>query len=512
MKSQKSYRNKRNVLLILVFLASANLVSALENGLARTPPMGWNGWNTFRCEGIIESLFKQMTDQMVTKGLKAAGYQYMNIDDCWSAGRDGAGMLKATTDFTNQSLKTLADYVHGKGLKIGIYGSAGTGTCESRSGTWDFEEKDAQRYAEWEIDFVKQDYCWTTTENWWKPAPQSVGMFRYTKFRDALLKTGRPMVYSQCSWGKIKEWEWADTVANMWRTTNDIELGFPHIKSIITQQENIWQKSKPGAWNDPDMMQVGNGMTKEQDQVHFGMWAMLAAPLIMGNDLRTMSNQTLQILTNADAIAVDQDSLGIQARVMKLHATTADGKAQVWARPLVNGRAVAFYNATKVAQTMSFTLAELNKPEWIPNFEWKAGMTGNIRDIWGAQNMGVYSGGTFTATVPPESMKFYTIRSNEINWSNFIPRGNTPIISKNRFLSAGGLKVTNFSNSSTVKISLPFESFQYTIADSQGKILASGEESTTSVNLSTSSFRNGIYHVSILKGTEKFNKSFVINR
>lgn len=494
---------------LLLFLNYTNLFS-LENGLARTPPMGWNGWNTFRCEGITESLYKQMTDQMVSKGLKAAGYQYMNIDDCWSAGRDSAGFLKATTDFTNQSIKTLSDYIHSKGLKIGIHGSAGTGTCESRSGSFGFEEKDAQRYAEWEIDYVKQDYCWTPNGCGWAGCFPKSNLHLYVKFRDELLKTKRPILYSICSWGKLKEHEWADTVGNMWRTTNDIELGFSRIKSIITQQENLWPYSKPGAWNDPDMLMVGNGMTKEHDQVHFGMWAMLAAPLILGNDLRTMSNQTLQIITNLEAIAINQDSLGIQAKVMKLHTTTPAGKAQIWVRPLVNGRAIAFYNSTKESQKMSFSLTELNTEAWSKKgLTWDQSMSGKLNEVWTKKDEGIYNGGVFTADVPPESMLLYTLKSEDINWNSKIPPnlGGITKISQNRFYSAGGMKLI-FLSPSKLRITLPFEDSNYKIINSLGKELYSGKILQYSKDISLVNFPNGIYNLVVYKGKSKFTRSF----
>ena len=265
---------------------------ALDNGLALTPPMGFNNWNATGC-AISEQLITDTADIFVSSGLKDAGYRYVNIDDCWAAPeRDPrTGRLTAHPERFPHGIAWLADYVHTRGLKLGIYTSAGTQTCaRTMPGGLDHEEIDAQTFADWGVDYLKYDNC----NNAGRPAIE-----RYTKMRDALRKTGRPIVFSICEWGQNKPWEWAGDVGNLWRTTGDINDSWPSVVSILKQNAPLAAAAGPGHWNDPDMLEVGNGgMTDTEYRSHFSLWAMMAAPLLIGSDLRKATPETLRILTN----------------------------------------------------------------------------------------------------------------------------------------------------------------------------------------------------------------------
>lgn len=300
--------------------------------LGQTPPLGWNSWNTFACE-VDEKLIRDMADAMVESGMKDAGYEYINIDDCWHGERDSDGNIQVNKDRFPSGMKALADYVHSKGLKIGIYSDAGNKTCAGFPGSRGHEYQDALTYAEWGIDYLKYDWCDTENIN-------PIGA--YTTMRDALHKAGRPIFFSICEWGDNKPWDWAQNVGHAWRTTGDIypcwdcELNHGSWSSwgvlpILDKQDKLRKFAGPGHWNDMDMMEVGNGMTEAQDRSHFSLWAMMNSPLIAGNDLRNMSDITRRILTNKRVIAINQDKLGIQA-MKYIHA----GDLMVFAKPLEN--------------------------------------------------------------------------------------------------------------------------------------------------------------------------------
>ncbi len=300
-------------------------------GLALTPPMGWNSWNKFACN-VDENMIRQMADAMVATGMKDAGYTYINIDDCWHGDRDSLGFIHPDRTRFPSGMKALADYVHVKGLKLGIYSDAGSQTCGGRPGSRGFEFQDALTYAAWGIDYLKYDWC--NTEGL-----KAEGA--YKTITAALRKAGRPIVLSICEWGNDKPWTWGQTVGHLWRTTGDIYDCFDCIKDhgswksfgvmqILDKQEGLRQFAGPGHWNDPDMLEVGNGgLSERENRAHFSIWAMLAAPLIAGNDLRTMSPETKEILTNKEVVAVNQDSLGIQA----LNYRMSDS-VQIWVKPL----------------------------------------------------------------------------------------------------------------------------------------------------------------------------------
>jgi alpha-galactosidase len=317
--------------------------------LADKPPMGWNSWNKFGCK-IDEQLIRQTADAMVSSGMRAAGYEYVNIDDCWMAkDRDGEGNLQADPVRFSHGIKALADYVHAQGLKLGIYSSAGTMTCQGLPASLDHEVADAKKFAEWGVDYLKYDNCNSQK----RPAIE-----RYTAMGNALKATGRPMIFSLCEWGENKSWEWGKSVGGMlWRTTGDIEDSWKSMLANLDQQVPLVKYSGPGGWNDPDMLEVGNGhMTFTEYVTHFSLWAILNAPLIAGNDLRTMSDTTRAILTNKDVIAVDQDWGGEQGSLVR-----TEGNTQVWVKPMRAGsKAVLLLNRGPTPTSISIQLADLD--------------------------------------------------------------------------------------------------------------------------------------------------------
>lgn len=353
----------------------------LDNGLARTPPMGWNSWNHFGCD-VSEQTIREIADAMVTSGMRDAGYRYVVIDDCWQVARDSSGKLVADPERFPHGINALADYVHAKGLLFGIYTDAGTHTCQGRPGTFGHEEQDAHTFAQWGVDYVKEDWCYAKGLD----APT-----QYAKFRDALAHAGRPIVLSICEWGSNQPWDWAPRTGNLWRTTDDIDDTWNSMLDNLDQSAQHATVSGPGAWNDPDMLEVGNGgMTDNEYRAHFALWAMMAAPLIAGNDVRSMTASTRSILTNREVIEVDQDSLGAQGMLV----WEAPPDLQVWAKPLRDGsRAIALLNRSAAAAR-------------ITAYFWRAGLRGDsatVRDLWSHEDLGTF-GTTFASTVPPHGV------------------------------------------------------------------------------------------------------------
>jgi alpha-galactosidase len=344
-----------SVILALAFVCAepaspAHAQSASEPGnpsaVAQIPPMGWNSWNYF-AEKVDDKGVRAAADQMVATGMKDAGYIYINIDDTWEGQRDASGMLHSNEKFPD--MKALADYVHSKGLKIGIYSSPGPKTCAGYEASLGHEEQDAQLFASWGIDYLKYDLCSFIPAVMEKQAPNDrAAQMRlmqgaYVKMGNALKATGRPIVFSLCQYGWDASWEWAPALGgNLWRTTGDITPRWDRIYAILSQQEGLESYSGPGHWNDPDMLEVGNGkLTLPENRSHFSMWAMLAAPLLAGNDLSAMKPEIKDILTNRDVIAIDQDPLGKQGSRIY-----SDGEVEVWTRHLAGGAlAVAVLNA-----------------------------------------------------------------------------------------------------------------------------------------------------------------------
>jgi alpha-galactosidase len=314
--------------------------------VAQTPPMGWNSWNFFAGR-VTDQDIRSAADQMVATGMKDAGYVYINIDDTWQGDRDAEGVLHANSKFPD--MKALADYVHSKGLKLGIYSSPGPQTCAHYAGSLDHEVQDAQLYASWGIDYLKYDLCSFRTAVMTAKAPDDKAEqmrlmeAAYKKMDDALKATGRPIVYSLCQYGWDSVWEWGPQVgANSWRTTGDIRAEWNSMYTILNEQAGLAKYAGPGHWNDPDMLEVGNGrLTLGENRVHFSMWAMLAAPLLAGNDLPNMKLEIKAILTNPDVIAIDQDRLGREGTRIY-----SEGEVDVWTRHLSGGAmAIAVINA-----------------------------------------------------------------------------------------------------------------------------------------------------------------------
>lgn len=367
--------------LLLLIGATAN--AQKFDQLGKTPQMGWNSWNTFACN-VDEKMIREMADAMVSSGMKDAGYVYINIDDCWHGQRDEKGFIHPDKKLFPSGMKALADYVHAKGLKLGIYSDAGNKTCAGRPGSRGHEYQDAITYASWGIDYVKYDWCDTQDIN-----PKSA----YATMRDAIYKSGRPMLFSICEWGDNKPWEWATDVGHSWRTTGDIypcwSCEHNHgswsswgVLPILDKQAGLRKYAGPGHWNDMDMMEVGNGMNEEEDRSHFALWAIMASPLIAGNDLRSMSETTKKILTNKDMIAINQDKLGIQA--MKW---IDEGDIEIYVKPLEKGDyAFLFLNRADTAKKYQLKWKEHYMKDDISKHEiWFDRQTLNWRDIWNGE-------------------------------------------------------------------------------------------------------------------------------
>ncbi len=320
--------------------------------LASTPPMGWNTWNTF-AHNIDEQLIRESADAIVSSGMKDAGYIYVNIDDCWHGKRDSLGFIHPDPERFPSGMKVLGDYIHSKGLKFGIYSDAGWKTCGGRPGSRGYEYQDAIQYAKWGVDYLKYDWCNTEGLN---------AEGAYLTMRNALYATGRPIVFSLCEWGNNKPWEWGKDIGHLWRTTGDITNCFDcvvdhgtwkswGIMYILDMQKGLRIHAGPDHWNDPDMMEVGNGMSVAEDRAHFTMWCMLAAPLIAGNDVRNMTKETIEILTDKEVIAVNQDKLGIQG-----FKYSSDDSLEIWYKPLENESwAVCFLNRSKNKKKISYS-------------------------------------------------------------------------------------------------------------------------------------------------------------
>ncbi len=345
---------KAFALIILGLLSAAAAAGTADikfPDLAQTPPMGWNSWNTFGCN-IDENLIRQTTDAMVSSGMRDAGYVYVNIDDCWHGERDANGFIQPDPRRFPAGMKALADYVHSRGMKIGIYSDAGATTCGGHPGSQGHEYQDALQYARWGIDLLKYDWCATEDRT---PAEA------YRTMARALRAAGRPMVFSICEWGDNKPWLWAQPLGHLWRTTGDItncwDCVVSHgsweshgVMAILDKQAGLRKYAGPGHWNDPDMMEVGNLPSVNEDRAHFAMWAMLAAPLIAGNDVRTMTAATRAILTNRDVIAIEQDSLGISGFPYRKEAGL-----EIWFKPLSGSAwAVALLNRASTPQKVQF--------------------------------------------------------------------------------------------------------------------------------------------------------------
>ena len=390
-----------SALLFFSVAVSAQDKPSSSAGLALTPPMGWNSWNKFGCN-VSADMIKGMADAMVKSGMKDAGYQYVVIDDCWQVARDSEGNIVPDPQRFPDGIKPLADYVHSLGLKFGIYSDAGSKTCAGRPGGLGHEYQDALKYAAWGVDYLKYDWCNTTTQD---------ARASYANIRHALDAAGRPIVLSICEWGTAKPWLWgAEVGGNLWRTTGDIQPRWSGkeewspgnccsygVVDIVDAEDAIYSYAGPGHWNDPDMLEVGNGeLSPTENRSHFSFWTLLAAPLMAGNDLRDMKPEIHDVLTNKEVIAVNQDPLGRQGR-----RVWKNGDLEVWSKPLAGGaRAVILFNRGDSDKEIAANWTDL----YYPN-----NLSATVRDLWQKKDLGKFTG-KFSATVASHGVVMVTIR------------------------------------------------------------------------------------------------------
>ncbi len=376
-----------SIAIALIFLLCPT-AKPQSSGLAATPPMGWNSWNHFG-EKVTDADVRAAADAVVASGMRDAGYIYVNLDDTWAGQRDAQGNIQPNSKFPD--MKALAEYVHSKGLKFGIYSSPGPKTCGEYEGSYGHEQQDANTYAKWGVDYLKYDLCsYMSIMKLHDPKqdPQkALTMMEaaYEKMHQALVNTHRPIVYSLCQYGVGSVWEWGPKAGgNLWRTTDDIRDNYRSMALIGFSQDGLEKYAGPGHWNDPDMLEIGNGgMSTDEYRTQMSLWAMLAAPLIAGNDLSKMDDTTKSILINKEVIAVDQDRLGIQGSRL--------GPLQVWTKPLTGGaKAVAIFNEVTDDEAEPITLRLKD-----------VGFSGPVhaRDLWAHTDLGILDG-SYTVTVP----------------------------------------------------------------------------------------------------------------
>jgi alpha-galactosidase len=438
LKNNLGYTIMKKIFLILFFLSYLKVFAQLPD-LAKTPPMGWNSWNAFGLD-INSEIVKAVADSMVSKGLAAAGYQYIVIDDGWQIDRDKDGKIIADSTRFPEGIKYLADYVHSKGLKFGIYTCCGTKTCGGRPGSYGYENIDAKTYAEWGVDYIKEDWCYTDGLN---------TKTQYKIMSDAIRATGRPMLLSLCEWGISNPWEWAKGIGAMWRTTSDIQDCFDCVRNwggmgfikILEKNLNLAPFAGPGYWNDPDMLEVGNeALTPTECRSHFAMWCIMAAPLIAGNNISTMNDTIKNILTAPEIIAIDQDSLGIQGTRIR-----NDNGLQIWQKALSDGSiAVALLNVKDSAADMFVTLEEIG---------FKKGVTSSVRDLWNRKNLEPITD-IFKTEVEPHGVVVVKIKGEKTSASSLkfekslikIEKGNHQLIQLTVIPSITPLTVTSSNN------------------------------------------------------------------
>jgi alpha-galactosidase len=389
---------KRIISSVTVAFLFLSVYAQKYDQLAKTPPMGWNSWNKYGCN-VSEALIMGMADAMVSSGMKDAGYEYVVIDDCWQVSRDENGQIVADKDRFPRGIKYLADYIHSKGLKFGIYSCAGTLTCAGRPAGRGHEYQDALTYARWGVDYLKYDWCNTGTQE-----PKA----SYTIMRDGLYTAKRPIVFSICEWGSNKPWEWAGQIGHLWRTTGDISDSWNSMIEIFSQQKDLARYAGPGHWNDPDMLEVGNGgMTTDEYKTHFSLWCMLAAPLISGNDLQNMTPEIKSILVNKEIIALDQDSLGRQGICWR-----DNSDYQIWMKMLAkNEKAICLLNKSdeKKSVLVDFALlAQASAMRWGPPFPFKL-ENFTVRDLWDHKDL-VLKESSMYIDLPPHSVKVYRFK------------------------------------------------------------------------------------------------------
>ena len=383
------------VVLTVICMSPGCPAFSQQDVLAARPPMGWNSWNHFKSK-VDDATIRAQAEAMVSSGMRDAGYTYINIDDTWEGERDANGRIQPNSKFPD--MKALADFVHSKGLKLGIYSSPGPKTCAKYEGSYGHELQDAQTYAAWGIDYLKYDLCGLREQMSAAPSPEAahkIMVDAYQKMDDALRSTGRPIVYSLCQYGNDAVWEWGAGVGgNLWRTTGDISDRYASMADIGFGQAGLARFAGPGHWNDPDMLEVGNGgMNADEYRTHMSLWAILAAPLLAGNDLSTMTPETIALLTNRDVIAVDQDPAGKEG-----DRVTAEGPLEVWARPLADGsKAVGIFNRHQLPLTAHVDLRTLG-------FSHGA----KARDLWSHKDLGKIDS-LYTVQIPAHGVVFLRV-------------------------------------------------------------------------------------------------------
>ena len=378
----------KSLLAMVIAIGCTAGAVAADSTTAPTPPMGWNSWNHFACK-VTAADVRASADAIASNGMKDAGYQYVNIDDCWQGGRDSAGRIQPNEKFGD--MKSLVNYIHSKGLKAGIYSSPGPKTCAGYEGSFGHEEQDAQQYADWGFDYLKYDWC--SAE---KVYQRSQMIDVYKKMHDALVRTGRPIVFSLCQYGYGRVWRWGAPVGgNLWRTTEDISDHYDRMSVIGFDQDGLEQFAGPGHWNDPDMLEVGNGgMNHDEYVTHMSLWVLLAAPLLAGNDLSKMTPESLSLLTNREVIAIDQDAKGVQGRRI-----AAEGPLEVWAKPLTDGSvAVGLFNRSESTSPVTVNFKDLGLPPKV-----------SVRDLWQRKDLGSFSD-SYTQDIPRHGAALILIR------------------------------------------------------------------------------------------------------
>lgn len=377
---------------ILISCVSVSLCFAQKNELAKTPPMGWNSWNRFHLD-ITDAIIRAQAAALVKCGMKDLGYEYVVLDGGWEGFHDDNGLFHPDpAKFTD--MKALCDYIHGLGLKVGIHTSPGPTTCRGREASYGHEKQDAQTFANWGIDFLKYDWC--SGDSVYKPEQMQDA---YKLMRDAVTATKRPMVYSLCQYGIQDVWKWGPSVGGqMWRTTGDISDNYLLMLHIGFGQNGLEKYAGPGRWNDPDILEVGNGgMRDEEYRTHMSLWCILAAPLFAGNDLTNMTTATLALLTNPEVIAVDQDKAGVQG-----HRAWQEGPTQIWMKRLADGsHALAVFNEQTRSVTPEVQFKELGLPKVL-----------QVRDLWSRKELGSFSG-KVTVTVPRHGCVFLRVKASD---------------------------------------------------------------------------------------------------
>ena len=377
MKWSASQAMARMLLALIVSVLYSPQVIAQSRQIGFMPPLGWNTWYGYMCK-VTDADVRAQADLMVQNGMKDAGYEYVNLDDCWQGKRDGQGVIHGNSNFPD--MKALGDYIHSKGLKFGVYSSPGPKTCAGYEGSFGHEELDAQTYASWGVDFLKYDWC--SAGEVYKPSDMQAA---YKKMGDALKKTGRPIFFSLCQYGLERVWTWGASVGgNMWRTTGDLDYNYDRFSLVGFEQAGLERFAGPGHWNDPDMLLVGLGkITTDEGRTQVSLWSLLAAPLIASADLRKISPENLAILSNPEIIAVDQDPAGVQGR-----RVSEEGPLDIWMKPLADGsKAVGLFNRGEDAAPMTVYFKDV-----------EVGDSATVRDLWARKDLGRFKD-SFTAEV-----------------------------------------------------------------------------------------------------------------